>query len=362
MAGKSALKRTVLYACAAALAVSGASTDSSAPQPDEQRVSVQAAAGNGQEAAEAEEILSGTGRQDIGAVGRLGTDLEVSAGPDLSAACPAPVACTRPLPTEVVRWTAETGAVTLNKSVDELSRREDFAYLGRPVSSEYSSAGVYRTDFEHGALIRVPELNRIMTLEANVAGSAVVIGDSQAGPGSWMDQGLAGLGYRTYLRGAGGTGYISGNGTVDNYYTALTTQQWLLPWGNPKLVVLQGGGNDAGRATDAEIAAEAARMIGEVRRTYPHSRLVMIGVISSGTDPFGSQRTAVDSLLGDVASKHGVQFLSVGDWWTRFGLGGYLEPDGRHFTAAGQKAAGGILSRELGTLLAAGSGSTGAGS
>ncbi|MFJ7750505.1 SGNH/GDSL hydrolase family protein [Arthrobacter sp. NPDC097144] len=336
--------------------------DSSAPRPDEQRVSVQAEAGDGQVAAEAEERLSMSGRQDLGAVGKLGTGSEVSARPDRPAACPAPVACSRPLPTEVVRWTAETGAVTLNKSVDELSRREDFAYLGRPSGSEYSSAGVYRTDFEHGALIRVPELNRIMTLEANVAGSAVVIGDSQAGPGSWMDLGLAGLGYRTYLRGAGGTGYIAGNGTVGNYYTALTTQQWLLPWGNPKLVVLQGGGNDAGRGTDAEIAAEAARMIGEVRRTYPHSRLVMIGVISSGSDAFGSQRTAVDSLLGEVASKHGVEFLSVGNWWSRFGLGGYLEPDGRHFTAAGQKAAAAVLARELGALLAAGPGNTGAGS
>ena len=70
----------------------------------------------------------------------------------------------------------------------------------------------------------------------------------------------------------------------------------------------------------------------------------------------------MDSLLGEVASIHGVEFLSVGNWWSRFGLGGYLEPDGRHFTAAGQKAAAAVLARELGALLAAGPGSTGAGS
>ena len=222
--------------------------------------------------------------------------------------------------------------------------------LGAPVRTEYPFMKAFRTDFEQGSLIRVPELNRIMTLDNAVAESAVVIGDSQTGPDTWVDQGLKALGYQTILRGAGGTGYTVGNGSVGSYRTALVHQQWLLPWGDPALVVLEGGGNDAGASTDGQIAQAAADMIDEMRRTYPQSRLVMVGVISSPLTDYGSQRTAVDHLLADTAASKGVQFLSVGDWWDRYSLGTQLA-DGRHFTDAGQKAAGAVLARELGALL-----------
>ena len=205
---------------------------------------------------------------------------------------------------------------------------------------------------EQGSLIRVPRLERMMTYDPAIARSAVVIGDSQTGPDTWVDRGLAELGYRTVLRGAGGTGYTVGNGTVGSYYTALTKEQWLLPYGNPKLVILQGGGNDAGRAADAEIATAATALVREVRRTYPQSRLVMVGVISTKRSPAGIRRAEVDQVLSGVAAHEGVEFLSVGDWWDRYSLGPMLQPDGRHFTAAGHQAAGTVFARELGRLLA----------
>ena len=205
---------------------------------------------------------------------------------------------------------------------------------------------------EQGSLIRVPGLERTMTYDAAIGRSAVVIGDSQTGPGTWVDRGLAELGYRTVLRGAGGTGYTVGNGTVGSYYTALTKEQWLLPYGNPKLVILQGGGNDAGRAGDAEIAKAATTLVREVRRTYPQSRLVMVGVISTKKTSSGIRRAEVDQALAGVAAREGVEFLSVGDWWDRYALGPLLQPDGRHFTAAGHQAAGAVFARELGRLLA----------
>lgn len=201
-----------------------------------------------------------------------------------------------------------------------------------------------------GALIRVSGLDRVMTYDAAIAESAVVIGDSQTGPGTWVARGLAEMGYRTVLRGAGGTGYTAGNGTVGNYYTALTGQQWLLPYGTPKLVVLQGGGNDAWSA-DPDIARAAEAMIGELRATYPQSRLVMVGVISTSRTAAGVRRAEVDELLAGVAAREGVEFLRVGDWWDRYSLGLLLQPDGRHFTDAGQQAAGTVFARELGRLL-----------
>ena len=209
------------------------------------------------------------------------------------------------------------------------------------------------SDFSDGSLIRMPGLDRFMTYDAGIEDSAVVIGDSQTGPDTWVARGLAELGYRTVLRGAGGTGYTRGYGSVGSYYTALTRQQWLLPWGNPKLVVLQGGGNDVGKATDRELAGAAEQMIAEMRRTYPQSRLVMVGVISSDTVA-GRARREADRLLASVARDQGVEFLRVGDWWSRYELQRLLEPDGRHFTPEGHRAAGRVFARELGTLLEAG--------
>lgn len=360
MAGRSLAKRALLVACAT-VAVSAAVLDGSRPPQDvHPRTSLLAGYGQEQDSAEPAGGLPRTAWKDIGTFELLRTaEGRALKQPVSGLSCPAPAECRREFGDEVVLWTAKNGALALHKSVDAFSRRSDYSALGAPVNSEYAFGAVFRTDFENGSLIRVPELDRVMTLDAEIAGSAVVIGDSQTGPGTWVDQGLTALGYRTVLRGAGGTGYVRGNGTVGNYYTALTQQQWVLPWGTPKLVVLQGGGNDAGNASDAQITEAAKKMIREVRRTYPESRLIMVGVVSSAEGAGGSRRAAVDTLLAGVADEQEVQFLSVGDWWTRFSLGAGLEPDGRHFTSGGHQAAGQILARELGALLAAGEAAAG---
>lgn len=210
-------------------------------------------------------------------------------------------------------------------------------------------------DLAEGTLIQVPELNRAMTYDSRIGDSAVVIGDSQTGPETWVARGLDALGYRTVLRGAGGTGYIRGTQRVGSYHQALTRQQWLLPWGHPRLVILQGGGNDVDRATDAELARAVEQMIGEMRRTYPQTQLVMVGVISSGPGAgLGGRRFAADQLVAGVAAEQEVPFLSVGDWWTRLGLEQFLQPDGIHFTPEGHREAGRVFARELGSMLASG--------
>lgn len=75
-------------------------------------------------------------------------------------------------------------------------------------------------DLAEGTLIQVPELNRAMTYDSRIGDSAVVIGDSQTGPETWVARGLDALGYRTVLRGAGGTGYIRGTQRVGSYHQA----------------------------------------------------------------------------------------------------------------------------------------------
>ena len=193
-----------------------------------------------------------------------------------------------------------------------------------------------------GETVVHPVTGRSMVVVADVEDSALVIGDSQAGPDTWVGQGLALAGYPGIIRGAGGTGYVQGNGTVSGYAQALESQQWLLPWGAPSLIILQGGGNDTAHPAQA-VRAGAVQLIRDIRQTYPGARILMVGVIGDGTGP----RQEVDNVLADTARAEGVSFLSPGQWWSRYGLTGALRPDGRHLSPDGHRIAAEAFAREL---------------
>ena len=262
-------------------------------------------------------------------------------------ACTPGGGCRQQFGDRYVLWSAATGARVIGAQVFEAWSRSGSAALGYPTTSQYRSGNGLRTDFERGSLVYVPSLKRVMTVQENLGSAAVVIGDSQAARDTWVGQGLAQLGWDPVIRGAPGTGYVQGNGQTANYPDALESGQWMLPWGSPGLVLLQGGGNDAGSATDQQIRRNAVRLIQDIRATYPGARIVMAGVISDGR----GRRAAVDSLLGRVAAEQGIPFLSLGDWWSRYSLGGVLLEDGRHFTAAGHAAAAPVFARELEKVL-----------
>lgn len=197
-----------------------------------------------------------------------------------------------------------------------------------------------------GSLVYMPQTGRMMSVVPDVENSVLVIGDSQAGPQTWVGQGVEQAGYHAVIRGAGGTGYVRGNGAVSGYARALESQQWLLPWGTPRLILLQGGGNDTAYPA-AEIRAGALRLIGDLRQSYPSARMVMVGVIGDGTGP----RSDVDRVLAAVAREQGISFLTPGDWWARYGLNGELRPDGRHLSPEGHRVAAEVFGRELAALV-----------
>nr|WP_231713083.1 SGNH/GDSL hydrolase family protein [Arthrobacter sp. zg-Y769] len=181
-----------------------------------------------------------------------------------------------------------------------------------------------------------------MSVVPGVEDSALVIGDSQAGPDTWVGLGLEQAGYPAIIRGAIGTGYVEGNGSVAGYARALEAHQWLLPWGTPRLILLQGGGNDITHPA-SDIRAEALRLIRGLRQSYPSVRIVMVGVIGDGTGP----RSEVDRVLAAVAAEQGIDFLTPGNWWARYGLNGRLRPDGRHLSPEGHRIAAGVFAHEL---------------
>ncbi|WP_427130008.1 SGNH/GDSL hydrolase family protein [Pseudarthrobacter sp. S9] len=210
------------------------------------------------------------------------------------------------------------------------------------------NAEVDPADLPAGSIYRNPANSRSEVIVADIRHTAVLIGDSQSEPSfGWPRQGLAAMGYHVFFCGLGGTGYVASNGKTGNYIDALQRGDWKLPYGAPPLVVIEGGGNDAARgATDAQIVANAERLIASIQERYPAAQVVMIGTLARGASYGGGRRTQVDALLGTVALKHGLPFVSVGDWLTKYELTNSMA-DGVHLNAQGHKALGVILGKRL---------------
>ncbi|MFE4198821.1 SGNH/GDSL hydrolase family protein [Paenarthrobacter sp. NPDC056912] len=202
-----------------------------------------------------------------------------------------------------------------------------------------------------GSLYKNPANNRNELVLADVRHTAVLIGDSQAMPkDSWPQQAIAALGYKLHVVGMGGTGYVATNGKTGNYIDALQRGDWVLPYGDPPLIVVEGGGNDATqRATDVQITGNAERLLAALKKRYPGATLAMVGTLARGASNGGGRRTEVDALLGRIAAKHGIPFVSAGDWLTRYNAIGDLQ-DGVHMKPSGHAKLGVVLARELAAL------------
>lgn len=188
--------------------------------------------------------------------------------------------------------------------------------------------------------------------------TALLIGDSQAGGAAgvaadrtWPQTGLREAGYDVRFVGAGGTGFVASNGSgALNYPAALAGGRWVLPCTDPALIVVEGGGNDATQgATDTQIVGGADAVISTLTRTYPTSKIVMIGTLSRGSADGGARRTAVDKILGAFAADHQVDFISAGDWLTRYGASHQLA-DRVHVTQAGHDLLASVLVHRLITM------------
>ena len=202
-----------------------------------------------------------------------------------------------------------------------------------------------------GSRVLNPVNGRLEAEIPEISGTVLLIGDSQSEPvDGWPRLGLAAAGYKVYFCGRGGTGFVASNGATGNYIDALLRGDWLLPSGTPALIVIQGGGNDAaGGASDRQIAANAERLIAELRERYPGTRMAMIGTLARGEAHGGGRRTEVDAVLGSVAASHALPFVSVGDWLTRYSLVKDLA-DSVHMNPAGRQKLGTLLEGRLRVL------------
>ncbi len=209
----------------------------------------------------------------------------------------------------------------------------------RPYSphAPFGYTSVSPAQLPFGARYLNPASGRQELVLGSLAKTAVLIGDSQAQPtDSWLRKGLEQAGYKVYVAGWGGTGFSVGTPEVHDYAHALRLGDWLLPYGNPALVVVQGGGNDASRnSPDAAIVDGAKTVVSELKESYPASKFLVVGTLARSAADGGGRRTQVDALLGRTAALMGLPFIGCGDWISRYGLAQDLA-DGVHLTPAGR--------------------------
>ena len=72
----------------------------------------------------------------------------------------------------------------------------------------------------------------------------------------------------------------------------------------------------------------------------------MVGTLGKGAGHGGGRRAEVDALLGTVAADHGIPFVSVGDWLTRYGLEA-SSTTSVHMNDDGHRALGALLGGRL---------------
>lgn len=208
-------------------------------------------------------------------------------------------------------------------------------------------------DLPPGALVLNPVSGRQEVIDPDISRSVVLFGDSQSAGAqgvqpkdTWVQRGLAARGYKVRFLGGGGIGFAAKTSVAGNYADSLEQGKVILPYGNPALVVVQGGGNDASAgASDAAILANADRLVRDLKASYPKSDFLFIGTLARGSQS-GGRRVQVDALLAGYAQRNGIPFVSPADWITRYGVTNQMA-DGVHLTEGGHRELAKVLSAKL---------------
>ena len=179
---------------------------------------------------------------------------------------------------------------------------------------------------------------------------ALFFGDSYfVGGGCSPDakQGMANLagtelGYRTTVRGAGGTGFVAANPDYDLPPYLEQIQDGALDLPNPKLVVIEGGSNDVGRPV-GQVRKNARKILRIAAHKYPRALLVLVGPL----DPYGGYDDSIPirNALRGVARKLDVPFIDDMTWFA--GHPEWLCDDYVHPTYAAQGELGKRLAKAL---------------
>ena len=231
----------------------------------------------------------------------------------------------------VVVFTEASGPVAMHGMVyDHWWKARQFSDFkdreGLPVSWSKKD-GVIHTQFERMSLYW-DEQNHLARWD-KVFGpqDALVIGDSQVWQDSWVGQGIRAAGFKDTMYRCGGTGFIASRpGHCPSYSDGVLGNKWALPAGNPGVIYLDASGNDTYSNSRERVQAETVKVISQLKRMYPNSKIVLGGVLSKN-EPHHAKRWEYNETARAAAAQTGVAFLDVKGWVSVYGVQGYMADD-----------------------------------
>lgn len=244
----------------------------------------------------------------------------------------------------VVMHTTAHGAVAMHSGVYAhwWKQREysDFASFEGLPTGWRSENGIIYTTFEKAELYWDTAMNVPRSTAVLGAQDALVIGDSQVLPTSWVGLGLSEAGFTSHMFRCGGVGFVASRpGTCPSYYQGVLESIWALPGGTPGVIYLDASGNDMYVNEDEAKATEQTqdrqtRVIQQLQRMYPSSKIVLGGVVSmsesAAPDPQKAhKRHTANEAAKVVAQQTGVLFMDTSDWLTLYLAEGDMA-DGLH--------------------------------
>ncbi|MBP1137388.1 lysophospholipase L1-like esterase [Arthrobacter sp. PvP023] len=232
-------------------------------------------------------------------------------------------------------WNSSTGAKVVPNETYRIWS-ENSGRFGWPRHDGWVDQRGMHVEFQAVETIWDPRTKELYSAEPVDSATAVIIGDSQLDLDSWGEQGTRMAGFDHQIkRGYGGMGYVATNRAAGgSVLQGLLTDTILLPQGDPGLVIVTLGGNDARiGASEALIVESANRTWDELKRRYPRSTIIINGVLSRD-DNSHSQRRWVDGLLMREAAAHGLKRISLAGAASAAGAAGYYQ-DANHLTQAG---------------------------
>lgn len=133
------------------------------------------------------------------------------------------------------------------------------------------------------------------------------------------------LGLNYTLDAVSGTGYVNGGNSGQDSYINRLARTAVDP--SVQLLVIQGGGNDAG-AKQEEYAAVVKDTIDQAKVTYPNAQVVLIGPAPLRF-PLKGDVPAMNSTQSQSAASRGALFASpyIEDWFTAENAEALIDPN-----------------------------------
>lgn len=214
---------------------------------------------------------------------------------------------------------------------------QNVAHQGRGLTTIFQ-----KVDGSVSYLQYVPSLGRVMDFGADFQGGAlswdsgIMVGDSALSPHletAQVAKGIEAAGYTTHIVGSEHAAIAPNLAGLD-LASQLKNNLIALPAGTPWVISVSATQADALNPARQETLKNARYIVQELRKVYPHSRIVFEGVMTAENE---TEINRFNAQLKEAVTAEGGRFVDTSGWITRYKLQNDLMIDNRSLTETGQQ-------------------------